>query len=480
VLFQLPEREYAVSMRVFHIAAALACASWLAAQPSAQEIRTISERGYIFAYPMVLMEYTRRASVERGTLGGPGATNQFTHAQQFPDDTFHQVIRPNADTLYSSSWMDLTKEPVLLHVPDTHDRYYLMQFMDAWTETFSVPGKRSTGTGEGWFAIVGPNYKESRKGTLPERAQRIDAPTNMVWLIGRTQTNGASDYENVHAIQRGYRLMPLSQYPDGPRRQMVASAAMRTPGAVATPPVRVQQLPPVEFFRTFADLLAANPPHPGDDSIMRDLAKIGIEPGKPFRADALGAEGMKALDEGAEMAAKRLASLDGRNGKAGPTGWTGGAGKVGRYGTDYAVRAAVARIGLGANPPEDAVYMHCHQDSEGRPFDGAHRYRIHFAADQLPPVRAFWSVTMYSPDGYFVHNPVNRFAIGDRDPLKKNADGSLDLYIQHEAPGGDKDSNWLPSPAGDFNLSLRLYWPEEAILKGKWIPPAVVMATGAR
>jgi hypothetical protein len=139
----------------------------------------------------------------------------------------------------------------------------------------------------------------------------------------------------------------------------------------------------------------------------------------------------------------------------------------------------VARIGLGANPPEDAVYMHCQQDSEGRAIDGAHRYRIHFAADQLPPVRAFWSVTMYSQDGYFVHNPINRFAIGDRDPLKKNADGSVDLYIQHEAPGGDKDANWLPSPAGVFNLSLRLYWPGEEILQGKWVPPAV-MAADAR
>ncbi len=150
-------------------AAVLCLCAMLRGQPSAPEIRAIAERGYIFAYPMVLMEYTRRAAMERA------APNDFTHLQQFPDDTFHQVIRPNADTLYSSSWMDLTKEPVLMHVPDTHDRYYLMQFMDAWTDTFSVPGKRSTGTGEGWFAIVGPGWK----GTLPERAQRIDAPTNM-------------------------------------------------------------------------------------------------------------------------------------------------------------------------------------------------------------------------------------------------------------------------------------------------------------
>jgi hypothetical protein len=414
--------------------------------------------------------------MERGTLGGPGGTNEFTHAQRFPDDTFHQVIRPNADTLYSSSWIDLSKEPVLLHVPDVHDRYYLMQFMDAWTETFSVPGKRTTGTGEGWFALVGPT---EWKGTLPERAQRIDAPTNMVWLIGRTQTNSATDYENVHAIQRGYQLMTLSQYPDGPRRQPAARPAPRMENSAGTPPMKVQALTPEEYFRTFADLLAANPAHPDDAPIMRELAKIGIEPGKPFHPEFLGAEGVKAIEEGAEVAVKRLASLDDRVGKTGPTGWSGGAGKVGRYGTDYMARASVACIGLGANPPEDAVYMHCHQDSDGRPFDGSHRYRIHFAPGQLPPVRAFWSVTMYSHDGYFVHNPINRFAIGDRDPLNKNADGSLDLYIQHDAPDGAKAANWLPSPAGDFNLSLRLYWPGDEILKGKWVPPAV-MAADAR
>ena len=304
------------------LTAFLCAAATLAAQVSAPEIRTISERAYIFAYPMILMEYTRRAAVERGTMGAGGGTNEFANLQRFPDDTFHQVIRPNADTLYSAAWIDLSKEPVLLHVPDVHDRYYLMQFMDAWTETFSVPGKRTTGTGEGWFALVGPGWK----GTLPERAKRIDAPTNMVWLIGRTQTNGAGDYENVHAIQRGYQLMTLSQYPDGPPRRPAARPAPRGE-AGGTPPMKVQALTPEEFFRTFAELLPANPPHPGDEPMMRELAKIGIEPGKPFRPESLGAEGTKALDQGAEAAVKRLASLDDRVGKTGPTGWSGGAGK---------------------------------------------------------------------------------------------------------------------------------------------------------
>ncbi len=418
---------------------------------------------------MVLMEYTRRNAVERGGLGGAAELNRFTHAPAFPDARFRQVIRPNADTLYSSAWLDLSKEPLILRVPDTHDRYYLMQFMDAWTETFDVPGKRTTGTADKVFAIVGPGWS----GKLPERALRIDAPTNMVWLLGRTQTNGPSDYENVHAIQRGYVLMPLSLYPDGPK-PTAPGAAQRVAPATLTPPMQVERLTAVEFFTMFAGLLAANPAHQGDEPMMRDLARIGIAPGTPFRADALGPDGLKALQDGAQIASKRLSALDGRLGQPGKTGWTGGGGKVGRYGTDYAARAAVARIGLGANPPEDAVYMQCQQDADGRPLHGASRYRIHFDKDQTPPVRAFWSVTMYGENGYFIANPINRFAIGDRDPLKFNPDGSLDLYIQHDAPDGAWVANWLPAPPDDFNLNLRMYWPSEDVLVGKWIPPAVL------
>ena len=448
-------------------AAVLVLSAWALNQlaPSAREIRSIAERAYTFAYPMVLMEYTRRNAVEHGSLGSIAETNRFNHVQAFPDAQFRNVVRPNADTLYSSAWLDLSKEPLILHVPDTHDRYYLMQFMDAWTETFRIPGKRTTGTAEGWFAIAGPGWK----GKLPDRARRIDAPTNMVWLLGRTQTNGPGDYEKVHAIQRGYVLMPLSLYPDGPP----AATPRRAAPAKLTPPMQVERLTPTEFFNTFVHLLTANPPHKGDEPMMKELARIGLVPGKPFRPESLGAEGAKAVDEGAQAAIKLLASLDGSGGQPGKTGWTGGEMKAGRYGNDYATRARVARIGLGANPPEEAVYMHCHQDSEGHPLEGSNQYRIHFDKNRTPPVRAFWSVTMYSPDGYFIPNPINRFAIGDRDSLKLNPDGSLDLYIQREPPGGARNSNWLPAPPAKFNLSLRMYWPKDDVLTGKWIPPPV-------
>ena len=437
----------------------------LAQSLSPAEVRVVAEKAYTFAYPLVLMEMTRRSTLRY--QAGSAEMNRFTHARQFPDDTFHQVIRPNADTLYSSAWLDLSEEPVLLHTQDTHGRYYLMQLMDAWTETISVPGKRTTGTGDGWFAIVGPGWK----GTLPARVKRIDCPTNIAWLLGRTQTNGVADYPAVRKLQDGYMLMPLSRYPDGPAPRSPPAGRPDMAGFVR-PPQQVEQLTPIAFLTMFAELLIKNPPQAGDEPMMAELRSIGITPGK-FDPSRLGPEGLKAIGDGVAAATSWLHSLDGRNGKPGPTGWTGGSKFVGRYGTHYDIRASVARVGLGANPPEDATYLHCHQDDQGQPLDGSRRYQIHFAKNKIPPVRAFWSVTVYDEQGYFTANPIHRFAIGDRDALKFNADGSMDIYIQHASPGAEKESNWLPAPESRFNLSLRLYWPTDEILEGRWTPPIV-------
>ncbi len=414
------------------------------------------------------MEHTRRGFLEGN------AENQFSHLLQFPDYTFHRVVRPNADTLYSLSWIDLSREPVALHLPGHQsDRYYLMQFMDAWTETFSVPGKRTTGTQEKWFAITGPDWH----GTLPSRLERIESPTNMVWLIGRTQTNGPQDYAAVHEIQKGYALMPLHLYPDGLKASERTPPPKQSSSAAIPPPVQVAHMTPVEFFREFAGLLVQNPPHKDDGPMMRDLARIGIEPGKPFETPALTKaltkEGLTALEAGVKAASARLEAVRDPSSKTTSTGWSGIGVKAGRYGTDYQSRAIVARVGLGANPPEDAIYLSCRVDADGKPLDGQRTYHMHFDKKAFPPVRAFWSVTMYDEAGYFVENPIQRYAIGDRDALQFDAGGSLDLYIGHQAPSGAKRSNWLPAPAGSFNLLFRLYWPKDAVLRGEWAPPAL-------
>lgn len=453
------------------------CLAVLAALPSAPaqspkvtaaEVRAIAADAYVFAYPLVLMECTRRQAMEHPKIESVPEMNRLNHVREFPDASFRQVIRPNADTLYSSAWLDLSKEPLVLRVPDTHGRYYLIQFLDAWTDTFSIPGKRTTGTGEGWFAIAGPGWK----GTLPSRVRRIDAPTNMVWLLGRTQTNNASDYKNVHAIQDGYVLMPLSRYPDGPAPPKVPRR--KDTSDIPTPPAQVRQLSAAEFFRVFASLLEKNPPHPADAPMMKRLARIGIVPGKPFEPKALGPGGVAALEEATRAASADLEAAMKRALGPGKNGWAEFNFKVGRYGTEYKDRAIVARTGLGANPREDAEYKLANYDAERRPLEGAYRYRIHFDRGQMPPVQAFWSLTMYDEHGYFVPNAINRFAIGDRDPLKYNLDGSLDIYVQQERPRGGREANWLPAPAGRFSLSLRMYWPDEAVLYGRWLPPGVI------
>jgi len=442
------------------LAVLLALAPLLAQSPEpAPEVRVQARDAYLYAYPLVLMEMTRRAAT--ATVGD----NWFTHLQKFPDDRFRQVIRPNADTLYSTAWLDLSHEPVLLHVPDTHGRYYLMQLLDAWTETVQVPGKRTTGTAEGWFAIVGPGWK----GKLPANTQRIDCPTNMAWLLGRTQTNSATDYENVHAIQRQYQLMPLSRYPDGLRRPPNPPPPEQQNAAFVPPPVAVARMSSNDFFSEFTALLEKNPPHPGDEPMLAKLAQLGIGPGLERKPNP-------AFEEGVNAAKELLANLETRRAPPGKTGWSTLTKFVGRYGTNYLARAAVARIGLGANPPEDAIYLSCYQDAAGNRLQGAGQYVLHLDKAQLPPVRAFWSLAMYSDDGFFVPNPIGRFAIGDRDRLTYNADGSLDIYIRHDPPGPERENNWLPAPAETFSLMLRLYWPTDAILNGSWIPPAVMAA----
>jgi hypothetical protein len=436
---------------LFIVAAAMANV-----QNASPEIRDIAQRAYVYAYPIVLLEATR----------GTTPVNRFTHVPRFPNAEFRQIVRPNADTLYSTAWLDLSREPILIHIPDSAGRFYLLQFMDAWTETFADPGKRTSGTSEAWFALAGPGWN----GKLPEHVTRVDAPTNIVWLLGRTQTNGASDYDTVHAFQRGMLMMPLSTYPDGGQTLVSARAFGASPGG--TPPDRVKAMDTHAFFAAFAAAMKANPPHAADSAMVRDLARIGLVPGQDFDPSKLTADQLQALEEGVRAASARIESLVVSSSSTTP-GWGGFNRTVGRYGTNYMVRAATARLGFGANPPEDAVYINSTADSAGRALNGSNRYRMHFEKTNLPPVRAFWSVTAYDQDGYFIANPINRYAIGDRDALKFNPDGSLDVYVQGTSPGTDRESNWLPSGGASFNLTIRLYWPEEAIINGSWHPPAL-------
>ncbi|WP_222841977.1 DUF1254 domain-containing protein [Cystobacter ferrugineus] len=394
--------------------------------------------------------------------------NQFHHIRAFPTAAFREVVRPNFDTLYSSAWLDLTQEPMIVSAPNTGGRYYLLPMLDMWSDVFAVPGKRTSGTRAGSWAVVPKGWT----GTLPEGVERIEAPTPYVWLIGRTQTNGPKDYEAVHEVQNGYTITPLSQWGKkaGPPARFVAdpSIDMKTP-----PLVQVDTLPAAKYFSYGAELMKQNPPHLTDWSQLARLKRIGIEPGKSFSFENATPEVRAALEratvDGLELMQEKAPTL-----ARIVNGWQMNTETMGVYGNDYLKRAIVARIGLGANQPEDAIYPRCVSDAHGNPLTGENKYVLHFSKEELPPVEAFWSVTMYDAQGFPVDNELNRYAIGDRDALKLNADGSLDIYIQAGSPGADKESNWLPSPArGPLGVTMRLYAPEAQALDGRWAPPPV-------
>ena len=423
---------------------------------------------YVYAYPLLLMDITRQQQTAVAAPEGIRApSGQFAHVRAFPDDTFQAVVSPNADTLYSSAFFDLGDGPVVLSLPDTMGRYYLMPMYDAWSNIFASPGARTTGTRAGDYAIVGPGWE----GILPDGLQRIDAPTENVWIIGRTQTNGTDDYACVHALQDQISLTPLSAWGSG-YAPPANSPVDPTADCTTTPVDQVARMPPEVFWPRFASLLGDNPPARCDGSMVERLAAAGIEAGKPIEWSALSAEQQALLTQAtidglaAVEAAGHSPPIEIRN------TWAG-AYHLGAYGTDYLLRAAVARVGLGANLPKDAIYPMARGDHEGQPLSGEYCYVMHFDSDELPPVHGFWSITMYNARQLFVKNPIGRYAIGDRDDLIFDEDGSLDLYIQHESPGCEREANWLPAPEGSFNLIARLYWPGREVLDGTWVPPRV-------
>ncbi len=432
------------------------------------ETATLAAEAYVYGFPLVLMDVSRQAMTavpKPITTAAP--INQFNVSEEFPDATFTTVVSPNADTLYSFAWLDLAKEPLVLSLPDTGDRYYLMQMLDAWTDVFASPGTRTTGNQKGDYAIVGPNFG----GKLPDGLKEIKAPTSLVWVIGRTQTNGKADYAAVRALKAQYKLTPLSAW--GTDYMAPSEVPVDPKVDVQTSPVEtVMRMDAAAFFGRLAALLQNNPPTEADKPMVEKLARIGIAPGRPFDPPKLDTALARALQQGAVAGREMIfAETKKPQGKV-ANGWDV-MGNLGRYGTNYLFRSVVALVGLGANLPEDAIYPRATADADGNRLTGANRYVIQFPKGQLPPVRAFWSITMYNSKQFFVDNPIDRYAIGDRDKLNFNDDGSLTLYIQNQSPGKDKESNWLPAPKDAFNLFMRLYWPKEEIIDGTWKPPAV-------
>jgi hypothetical protein len=355
-------------------------------------IQEIGVEAVVYGLPLVVMDSTMRVSTN---VPGPqpnahAPVNQFGNMSKYPSASDHTVVRMNIDTLYSWAWLDLSEEPIVLSVPDTSGRYYMMPMLDAWTNVFSSPGTRTTGDKAGNFAVTGPGWK----GTLPEGVKEIKSPTSIAWIIGRTQTNGPK------------------------------------------------------------------------------LATIGIVPGQDFDPSKLEPAVAKELEQSVQLAVEQLQAAGKKWGKP-VNGWNVPPMNVGAFGTDYGFRAVVTFIGLGANLPADAIYPFAFVDGDGKPFSGANRYVVHFDKGQTPPANAFWSLTMYDAQGFPVENPINRYTISSWMPLIYNPDGSLDVYVQKDSPGKDKESNWLPASGGEFDITMRVYHPKPAMLESTWSPPPV-------
>lgn len=435
---------------------------------SREEAYQIGVEAYLYFYPLVTMDTSRRQgiNIEAGQRPGFGPKNTFHHLRAFPSADYKAIVRVNFDTLYSSTWLDLTSEPMILSVPDTHGRYYLLEMLDMWTDVFAVPGSRTTGTRANHFAVVTPSWR----GELPSGFIRIEAPTPWVWIIGRTQTNGPADYQAVHQVQDGYTITPLSQWGKVPRPfspQHDPSVDVETPALEL-----VNHLSPAAYFNYAARLLKENPPHLTDWSQLARLKRIGLESDGSFTFEQLDSTIKHGLERAAADALDLMRARSSGIAKI-VNGWQMNIESMGVFGNNYLKRAIIAMVGLGANPPEDAVYPFAVADRDNQPITGEHDYMLHFSKEELPPVGAFWSLTMYDGEGFQAANELNRFALGDRDPLRYNADGSLDLFIQHERPTADREANWLPAPHGPLGLTLRLYAPHTSVLDGRWVPPAI-------
>jgi hypothetical protein len=466
-------RVLALALLLVALSGPHALAQQAAAPLSAEEASAIATDAYIYGYPLVTMEYTRRVLTNVAQDSGLKAPmGQLARSRSYPTAAFRGVTAPNADTLYTNAWIDVSKEPYVLSIPDAHDRYYLFPMLDAWTTVFQVPGKRTTGTGPQTYAITGPGWT----GTLPAGVTEYKSPTAMVWILGRIYCTGTpKDYKAVHELQDKITLVPLSSYgkpytpPPGP---VDPSIDMKT--AVRD---QVNALDVGAYFNLMAQLMKDNPPTAEDAPMVARMAKLGIVPGQPFDLTKLAPDAQNALKTAPKAAFGKIMGYFKDGGKV-ENGWAFFT-KTGIYGTDYLDRAFITAIGLGANRPQDAVYPTSEADASGKPYSGANKYVMHFDKGLTPPANGFWSLTMYNAEYFFVDNPLNRYTLSARNKLKKNADGSVDLYLQNENPGKGKESNWLPAPADKFILMLRLYWPKEtppSLLDGTWTIPGVTVA----
>ena len=443
-------------------AAAVVCAATLlpvekaAAAQQTLAAQSLLEQAYLYAFPLVLMDATRKVSTNTETPNGTRAPiNQFIHAEKLADAASRAVVTPNVDTIYTQAFLDVGAEPMLYGVPQT-DRFFNVQVLDAWTNTAAVL------EAPGLYAITRSDWQ----GELPEGVQRINVPTNRVWTIARIVLSGQEDLPNVRAIQDKMQLMPLSAYQ---MDSWTAPAGTYDPAYDFVPVQHVLALSPQEFFDTANQLMETNPPAAADAPVLRELAALHVGPGEKFDDKALGLfSGLRWKLMLLQLKGKLKAEAANYAQQMGQ--WIYYGDPIGDFGTAYTYRAMVALMGLGANTTDVAIYPKTDVDSTGAVLTGKKTYTLHIEAEPPTKEKGFWSVTAYGEDDFLIDNAIDRYCVNDRSGLHRNPDGSIDIILSKEAP--EDTTNWLPVGEGDFHLFLRIYKPDTAALEG-WQPPVV-------
>ncbi|WP_445488043.1 DUF1254 domain-containing protein [Rhodopseudomonas sp. RCAM05734] len=437
----------------------------------ASEARAIAKEAYIYGYPMVDGYRIQHAYfVDQNNPEYKAPWNQLRNIPRVytPDDKAVQT--PNSDTPYSMLGMDLRAEPIVLTVPKIEkNRYFSIQLIDAYTFNFDYIGSRATGNDGGSFLIAGPNWK----GKTPKGVKKvIRSETEVVLAVYRTQLFNLDDLENVKKVQAGYSAQPLSAFLGQPAPKAAPAIDFIKP---LTPNTQKTSL---EFFNILNSVLQFCPTHPSEKALMARFAKVGIGAGKTFNANNLSPEVKVAVEQGMADAWQALAQLQKRmDAKEITSGDLFGTRQYLK--NNYLYRMAAAVVGIYGNSKLEAMYPIYTVDADGQKLDGTNRYRVRFAPGQLPPVNAFWSLTMYElPSSLLSANPLNRYLLNSPmlPDFNRDGDGGVTLLVQNENPGKDKEANWLPAPKGPFFMAMRLYWPKDEAVKGKWTAPPLKRA----
>lgn len=422
---------------------------------------------YVYGFPLVMMDVTNAvltATSKSGEYKAP--INQFGRIRTYVSPDFKDVVRISVNSLWSFAVLDLDKEPIVASHPDTKGRFIVMQLMNMWTDDFGSIGSRTTGTGAGKFLVAGPKWN----GTVPSDIKDVyRCSTRVAWLLVQISAAGPQDFPEINALQDQLQITPLSAWgkPYTPPSDVPIDPAV---DLTATPYDQVRLMTGEMFFKRLAVLLKDNPPYPADTPMLEKLKRFGIEPGKEFDSSKLDPAIIKGLNRAPAEVWLKFATAPYE--APAVNGWLNML-NLGRYGTDYTTRALIAWFGLGALTSDDAVYPSALLDGDGKVLDGAAKYIMHFEKGELPPSPSgVWSVSPYR-ENFYVRNSINRYGILSGMPLKYNADGSLDIFIQAQSPGADKEANWLPCPPSlPFNLTMRVYQPSKPLLDGSYkIPP---------